>query len=44
MIDAVWASEDAKEALGRLRRVRPCAVETVEQMDWATRGQLTTLT
>jgi hypothetical protein len=31
----VDAGEPTAEALAHLRRVRPCAVETQEQMDWA---------
>lgn len=34
----VEAGEAADMALGRLRTVRPCAVETDEQMRWAFRG------
>jgi hypothetical protein len=30
-----------EEALAQLRWVRPCAVETDAQMDWATKGALT---
>lgn len=36
----VMAGEDAVEALLRLRRVRPCAVETEAQLRWAVTGQL----
>ena len=35
----VEAGEEAEAALQRLRRVRPCAVETPEQLDWAARGR-----
>lgn len=35
----VEAGETAEEALGRLRAVRPCAVETDEQFDWAKKGR-----
>ena len=31
----IEAGEEPNEALHRLRRVRPCAVETQDQMDWA---------
>lgn len=31
----IEAGEEAGEALNRLRRLRPCAVETDAQMDWA---------
>ncbi|QEE36730.1 protein phosphatase [Octadecabacter sp. SW4] len=34
----VAAGEDGRTALLRLRAVRPCAVETGEQMDWALGG------
>lgn len=34
----VAAGEDGRTALKRLRAVRPCAVETGEQMDWALGG------
>ncbi|QGX99494.1 protein phosphatase [Roseovarius faecimaris] len=34
----IEAGEDPKEALRRLRSVRPCAVETEGQMAWALRG------
>ena len=34
----VEAGEDAETALARLRLVRPCAVETRAQMDWAAEG------
>lgn len=34
----VEAGEDADAALERLRAVRPCAVETEEQMKWARAG------
>ena len=34
----VEAGEAPEEALARLRAVRPCAVETEAQMDWARRG------
>ena len=32
----IAAGEPADAALARLRKVRPCAVETPEQMEWAT--------
>jgi protein-tyrosine phosphatase len=32
------AGEDPREALSRLRKIRPCAVETEEQYGWATEG------
>ncbi len=35
----VEAGEDADAALARLRAVRPCAVETEAQMDWAVAGK-----
>jgi protein-tyrosine phosphatase len=35
----VEAGEDAGAALARLRAVRPCAVETEAQMDWALAGR-----
>lgn len=34
----VEAGEDATQALDRLRAVRPCAVETPEQFNWAAGG------
>ena len=34
----VDSGEPADTALGRLRAVRPCAVETPAQLDWATTG------
>jgi len=34
----IAAGEAPKDALARLRAVRPCAVETSEQMDWALLG------
>lgn len=34
----VEAGEAVDEALGRLRGVRPCAVETDDQYDWAAKG------
>lgn len=34
----IEAGDEAKEALRRLRTVRPCAVETDEQMTWALKG------
>lgn len=34
----VEAGEAPSQALGRLRAVRPCAVETPEQLDWATKA------
>ncbi|MBN8631969.1 MAG: dual specificity protein phosphatase family protein [Rhodobacterales bacterium] len=34
----VEAGEEASAALTRLRTVRPCAVETPEQFQWAARG------
>ena len=34
----IAAGEVADAALSRLRAVRPCAVETTAQMDWARRG------
>lgn len=36
----VEAGEDPNAALARLRRVRPCAVETPEQFQWAAGGAL----
>ena len=35
----VEAGEEASVALGRLRAVRPCAVETPEQFAWAAGGK-----
>lgn len=35
----VETGEDAKAALARLRAVRPCAVETAAQQDWAMRAE-----
>ncbi|WP_420857416.1 protein-tyrosine phosphatase family protein [Marivivens marinus] len=35
----VDAGEAPEMALARLRQVRPCAVETEAQMDWAVRGE-----
>lgn len=35
----VEAGEKAEEALGRLRAVRPCAVETDDQFLWAQKGR-----
>ena len=37
----VEAGEPPEAALGRLRAVRPCAVETRQQYDWAAAGQRT---
>ena len=37
----IAAGEAPAAALARLRAVRPCAVETAAQMDWATGGALT---
>lgn len=34
----IAAGEDAERALARLRAVRPCAVETDPQLDWAYQG------
>ncbi len=34
----IAAGEDADKALARLRAVRPCAVETDDQMRWACQG------
>ena len=34
----VGAGEQPESALVRLRKVRPCAVETAAQFDWAARG------
>ncbi len=34
----VEAGEDPGAALSRLRAVRPCAVETAAQFDWAAAG------
>lgn len=36
----VAAGEDAVDALFRLRKIRPCAVETEAQLRWAVTGQL----
>jgi hypothetical protein len=36
----VECGEDPAQALARLRSVRPCAVETDAQLDWACAGQL----
>lgn len=35
----IEAGEDAASALNRLRHVRPCAIETEAQMEWAIRVQ-----
>ena len=35
----VEAGEEGESAMKRLRAVRPCAVETSRQKDWALRGQ-----
>jgi hypothetical protein len=34
----IEAGEDPRDALTRLRSIRPCAVETDAQMDWARQG------
>ena len=34
----VEAGEDGENALARLRTVRTCAVETIQQKEWAFRG------
>ncbi len=36
----VEMGEDPKQALERLRAVRPCAVETEEQLGWAVAGKI----
>lgn len=36
----IECGEDPAQALARLRSVRPCAVETEAQMDWACAGQV----
>ncbi|SHH26047.1 protein-tyrosine phosphatase family protein [Cognatishimia maritima] len=33
------AGQNAEEALGHLRAVRPCAIETDEQFEWAAKGR-----
>jgi len=35
----IEAGESADDALGHLRAVRPCAVETDEQFEWAQKGR-----
>ena len=35
----VEAGQNVEEALGQLRAVRPCAIETDEQFEWAAKGR-----